>query len=64
MNLQLTNKQNCSPTCLMCNVHCEGEYGVLSHTVHIKQLTTGTQFTLRSNMSVNSYQQAKQTHNR
>jgi len=30
---------------------------VLSHTVHIKQLTTGTQSTLGSNMSINRYLQ-------
>jgi len=42
----------------MCTVHCE-EYGVLSHTVHIKQLTTGTQSTLGWNMSINTYLQTK-----
>jgi len=44
----------------MCTVHNEGEYSVLSHTVNIKQLTTGTQLTLGLNMSINRYLQAKE----
>jgi len=54
--LTVDKSQNCSPTCLMCTVHCEGAYSVLSHTVHIKQLTTGTQSTLGSNMFINRRQ--------